>query len=90
MAQATTVDQATAAVRVAADEAEGRCSLTCECWDCRSYRRHLVKLAAMVLLACGLGGQIGLQRGLWLANEPAPAAVIELASAAPAGDAAWF
>jgi hypothetical protein len=87
MAQVTTADQAAV---VAGGEAEARGVLTCGCWDCRAQRRHLLKLAAVVLLACGLGGEVGWQRGLWRANEAAPAARLELASAAPAGDAAWF
>ena len=91
MAQVTTVDQASVvAAASAAGEAEERCSLTCECWDCRAYRRHLVKLAAMVLLACGLGGELGWQRGLWRADDGAQPEATELASAPAPADAAWF
>jgi hypothetical protein len=89
MAKATTADQATEAVAEAV-EAEASGVLTCGCWDCRSHRRHLLKLAAMVLLACGLGGELGWQRGLWRANEAAPIARLEQASVAAAGDASWF
>ncbi len=62
MAQASTVD------RLEAGEVESGCSLTCDCWDCRSYRRHLLKLTAAILLACGLGGEVAWQRGWWSAG----------------------
>jgi len=77
MAQTRTTDQAMAY------ENESGCSLTCDCWDCHSYRRHLLKLSVAVLLACGLGGELGWQRGWWRADAStaAPVAEVELAKA---------
>ena len=87
MAKATTVEQATGT----GIEAETTCSLTCECWDCRAYRRHLLKLSAVVLLVCGLGGEIGWQRGLWRAAGPSrEPAEVELAVATVSADVAPF
>lgn len=60
------------------------CSLTCECWDCRSYRRHLLRLWAALLLACGLGGEVAWLWGWWRGGAAAPAAEVELAGAPPA------
>jgi hypothetical protein len=74
MVQARTTDRV-------ADQAEAGCSLTCECWDCRSWRRHLLKLSAALLLACALGGEVGWQRGWWRGDAAAPAAEVEPASA---------
>lgn len=58
MAQARTMDQAVGS-------AEAGCSLTCDCWDCRAWRRHLLRLSVVVVLACGLGGEVARQRGWW-------------------------
>jgi len=87
MSQVTTADRAAV---VAAEAAEAGCSLTCECWDCASYRRHLLRLTAVVLLACWLGGELGWRYGLWRANEAVPVAAAELAGAMAAADASWF
>ena len=62
-------------------EDEG-CSLTCECWDCRSWRRHLVKIAAIVVLVCGLGGNLAWQRGAWRGGVEALSAQEEVAAVA--------
>jgi hypothetical protein len=85
MAQDRNADQ------VVARDGETTCSLNCDCWDCHSYRRHLLKLTAALLLACGLGGEVAWQRGVWAGTAaPAPAAEVELASVASPSGAVWF
>jgi hypothetical protein len=84
MARTTTVEQGTEM------ELETGCSLTCECWDCGSYRRHLLRLAALILLVCGLGGEVAWQQGLWRAGSPGGAAEVELAAATVPTGAEWF
>lgn len=71
-----------AADRAGSSAAEAACALTCECWDCRSYRRHLLKVAAMMLLACGFLGDLAWQAGLWRdgGNAAARPEVLEVAS----------
>lgn len=86
MAQATT---AVPVVAVAGEAAEGRCTLSCECWDCRAWRRHLLRLAAVAALACGLAGEAGLRHRLWRADGGAGDQVA-LASVAGDGAERWF
>ena len=85
MAQAMTMDRVAAGR--AADDVDAGCSLSCACWDCRAWRRHLLKRLAVVLLVCGLVGQAAWQRGLL---SPAPEGGAELASVAGVSAAAWF
>jgi hypothetical protein len=85
MAQTRNADQ------VMARDGETTCSLSCGCWDCHSYRRHLLKMTAALLLACGLGGEVAWKQGVWRgAAEVAPVAEIELASVASPSTAIWF
>jgi len=85
MAHTSTMDQGMGM------DAETACSLRCDCWDCHSYRRHLLKLSVALLLACGLGGEVAWHEGAWRgAAEAPPAAELELASVASPSGAVWF
>jgi hypothetical protein len=85
MAQTRNADQ------VMARDGETTCSLVCDCWDCHSYRRHLLKLTTALLLACGLGGEVAWKQGVWRGTTEATAgAEVELASVASSGQAMWF
>lgn len=64
-------------------EIELGCALSCDCWDCRSWRRHLVRVSLAVLLACVLGGELGWQAGWWRAGEPVPAGELDDAPGPP-------
>ncbi|MCM2334190.1 MAG: hypothetical protein NDI82_09620 [Anaeromyxobacteraceae bacterium] len=78
MHQARTADQAVG-------ESGSACSLTCDCWDCLAWRRHLLKLTVVVALACGLGGEVARRRGWW-DGAPRPVA----ADLEPVALASWF
>jgi hypothetical protein len=39
--------------------------LTCRCWDCAAYRRHLLRKAALVVALLGLSGGWAFAHGAW-------------------------
>jgi len=39
--------------------------LTCRCWDCAAYRRHLLRRLALVALLLGLTGGWAFRAGAW-------------------------
>jgi hypothetical protein len=53
--------------------------LTCRCWDCAAYRRHLLRKVALVALLLGLSGGWAFDRGAWdgkVASRLDPAAEV--------------
>jgi hypothetical protein len=39
--------------------------LTCRCWDCAAYRRHLLRRLVLVALLLGLTGGWAFRAGAW-------------------------
>jgi len=67
------MDQATMRDRTGTIGGEPGASLSCQCWDCRAWRRHLLAVGAVTLLAVALAGEVGWRLGWWRAPPGAAA-----------------
>jgi hypothetical protein len=47
----------------------------CQCWDCRAQRRHLLRLATLVVLVLGGSGGAVLEVDRWHRSLETPAAI---------------